>query len=379
MTRKKLTTAQRIIRKAAQTGSQATTVAGALAYLRTHLPPPLAGLMHLRSPESHRPAREPRECGPDSRTPGVAWNHDARAERRARTLVDRLIKTTPERAFSALARRKGHLTPDILERAKRLLRQVIAGRLGEHLLAHWPYRRSGSAWAGGGHTVTVTIGAEPAARGGSERAWSRNGKWSGTNSYANLCVTPRCYEALGTGLAIDCLVTLDCEAVGRREYAAAWAEQGRGFALRVVRGWIVRGYHVAGGTLEAARRKAAKARRERLATLYIERVGLKGLDLARLLVKRADSLAAGNCAAGTDSFIRSHRLEDRGSVPANELLALADNVETRAAVLRAAVRTLAEGRLTGVALGEEGEGIDSGVAANDAAPDASEAAGAALG
>lgn len=376
MAHKRSTAAARIIRKAAEAGSHATTVAGALAFLHAHLPRPLAGLVHLGSPESQPPVKASRADGPDSHIPGIAWTHGARAERRARALADRLIETAPTRVLRALARRRTRLTPDVLKRATTLLSQAIARRLAKHLAEHWPYRRSESAWAGGGHSVKVTLGPEPGADGGSERAWSRNGKWSGTNSYANLCITQRCYDALGTDLLIGGLVTLDCEAVAPREYAAAWAEQGRGFELKVVRGWIVRGYHVTGGTLEAARRKAAKARRERLATLYIKRLGLKALDLAVVHVNRADSLAAGNCSAGTDSFIRSHALEGRGSVPASELLALADNVETRAAVLRAAARTLAEGRLAGVHLNEESEGIDSGDTAKDAASDAPEAAGA---
>lgn len=117
--------------------------------------------------------------------------------------------------------------------------------------------------------------------------------------------------------------------------------------MKVVHGWIIRGYHVAGGTLEAARKRAGKARRERLATLQVEKLGLAGVDLTQVYVKRLDSLAAGNCIAGTNSFIRRHGdvLEGKTSIRADELLALAKDNAIHAAVLRAITRMLAEGRL----------------------------------
>ena len=123
-------------------------------------------------------------------------------------------------------------------------------------------------------------------------------------------------------------------------------------------------YHVQGGTLEAARRKAEKARRERLATVQVAKLGMAGVDLATVLVTRADSVRAGNCAAGTNSFIYSHAdmLEGRTNIPADELLKLVDDQYTRAAVLRAITKTLVEGRLEGVALAEEGAGAANLVA-----------------
>jgi hypothetical protein len=209
----------------------------------------------------------------------------------------------------------------------------------------------------------------PDAKCWSNRAWSRNGKWSGTNSSAKLSITARCYETFGSNLIIGGLVTLDCEPVGVREYRATWAEQGMGFALKVVQGWFIRGYHVEGGTLEAARRKEEKARRERLAARQVAKLGMAGVDLSQVWVTRGDSVRAGNCSAGTDSFINRYAdaLGGRSSIPADELLRLSDDQYTRAAVLRAAIRTLAEGRLTGVTLAEEGAGsanpvVDTGVA-----------------
>ena len=111
MSHKKLDAATRIIRKAAEAGSHAKTVAGALGYLRTHLPSPPAGLAHLRSPEAHPPVKAPCEHGAPSRKAGGAWSYGERAGRRAKALVEKLIKMAPARPFSALARHKGRAWP----------------------------------------------------------------------------------------------------------------------------------------------------------------------------------------------------------------------------------------------------------------------------
>jgi hypothetical protein len=93
-----------------------------------------------------------------------------------------------------------------------------------------------------------------------------------------------------------------------------------------------------------------------LATRQVEKLGMAGVDLATVFVTRADSVRAGNCAAGTTSFINSHAdvLEGRTNIPADELLKVVDDQYTRAAVLRAITRTLAEGRLQGVTLADGG-------------------------
>ncbi len=93
--------------------------------------------------------------------------------------------------------------------------------------------------------------------------------------------------------------------------------------------------------------RAGEARRERLATLQVEKLGVAGVDLTQVYAKRADGLAAGNCIAGTNSFIRRRDdvLKGKTSICADELLALAKDNATHAAVLRAITRMLAEGRL----------------------------------
>lgn len=361
------TAAQRIIAKANAKGSSATTVKGAIAYLLSHLPSPIAGLAHVTDPTNHRRC----ESFSDRNTwdKKISWTHDERAEKRASAISARVLNKYPRLPFAKARSFCRKQTPDIVERVTKQVGIVIGKRLAVFLANAWPYRYSESRWAGGEHNVNVQIGTGPRASCSTYRVWSRNGKWSGTNSDANLTISARCYEALGTNLTIGGLITLDCEEVDAREYRATWAEQSKGLALKVVDGWIVRGYHVGGGTLEAARRKAENARRDRLATLQVAKLKLTDVDLSQVLVTRTDSIRAGNCTAGTTSFINRHGnvLDGRKDIPADELLKIANDNYTRAAVLRAVVRTLAEGRLEGVALADEGEGGASAASpANDA-------------
>jgi len=285
----------------------------------------------------------------------LSWTHDERAQRRAREIAAKLLRTRPRQPFSKVASSCRFLTADIAPRVVGWLSCWIGEQLAETLTEGWPYRRATSSWAGGEHNIEVTLGPEPEAACESTRVWSSNGKWSGTNSDATLCITPRCYEALGNGVVVGGLVTLDCEEVAPREYRATWAEQAKGFQLKAVAGWIIRGYHVVAPSLEMAQRKADKARRDRLATLQVDKLKLGQVDLQHIYVTRADSLRAGNCSAGTSSFINAHSdvLGGKTRIRADELLRLADDVYTRATVLRAVARTLAEGRLDGYRLTEE--------------------------
>lgn len=354
--------AQLILAKAQAKGSNATTIKGALAYLLSHLPLPIPGLAYLSDPEGRRPSAAP-SCRSSSGN-DISWTHDERADKRAGQIAERMLKKRPARPFSKVRTFCRKQTVDITERVAKLLARRLASPLAQVLANSWPYRRSTSGWAGGEHFVQVQIGQVPDAKCSSDRVWSRNGKWSGTNSSARMCITPRCYDAFGSNPVIGGLVTLDCEPVGVREYRATWAAQGKGFALNVVQGWIIRGYHVEGGTLEAAGRKAEKARCERLATLQVAKLGVAGVDLSKVFVTRSDSVRAGNCSAGTDSFINAHAdmLGGRKNIPADELLKMVDDQYTRAAVLRAVTRTLAEGRLQDIALVEEGTGEANRVA-----------------
>ena len=94
--------------------------------------------------------------------------------------------------------------------------------------------------------------------------------------------------------------------VRRSEYArtgcrAWWLVRSTGYSHRVVEGWLVRGVHVRARSLQAAQRRVAAQRSATAANLWRKRTA--DAALRRVWVSREDSLAAGNCAAGTDNFV----------------------------------------------------------------------------
>ncbi len=222
---------------------------------------------------------------------------------------------------------------DTLHRIKALLQE------------NWPYRRSTSSWAGGDHNVYVRLSEEPCGECYSKRAWSKNGKWSGTSSFADLRITQRCIDALGENLFIGGLITLDAEVIAPRTYRATWLEQSRGVSLKIVQGWIIKGHHCTAKTLEKAKKQVAKARASQVLAIFNNRAALRKLDfthfpLHQIMVTRGDSLNAGNCIPGTDSFIRTH-FGDKGNpkaVSALSLLAIVDDSFVRRAILEADAR-----------------------------------------
>lgn len=229
---------------------------------------------------------------------------------------------------------------------------VVSAELAEKLaliekklVINWPYCRSTSRWAGGEHYVGIRLSEMPAGECSSERAWSRNGKWSGTNSIARLRITPRCIAALGSEIIIGGLITLDVEVLEPRVYRAVWLEQSRGVSLKVVHGWIIKGHHSTAKTLEKAKRDVAKARANQFLALKKNRFSLRHVNftkipLNQILVTRSDSLNAGNCTPGTDSFIRTHFGDNKKTqaVSAATLLATADDAFVRRAILEAEAR-----------------------------------------
>lgn len=278
----------------------------------------------------------------------------------------------------AMAREAGlWLRDDAVAVAEKLSRTALV-QASKELTEAWPYRRSQSRWAGGDIVVNVELadvafGSEgdplarrPGASVRAERVWSHNGKWSGTNTVADLRVTAR---ALDAGLLVAGLVHVDRQPVGHREERAVWLEQGPGQSCKVVAGWLVRGHHVPGGTLEHARSAAAKARSkaarlaldrrvsERIARLTAtERAAL----LKRTYVRVEDSLAAGNCAPATRAYydkVARHFPGHLVALRADVLLTDRNDAYARRAVDAALKRSAPEllGTLTEMA-GERGRG-----------------------
>lgn len=174
----------------------------------------------------------------------------------------------------------------------------IAAAIGDY-----PYAVSHSTWAGGDHTTTYLLGDTPAVKAGTNRAWSRNGKWRGTDSYAQITITRRALRTLGhQHLLIGGLITVDAVRVAPRVYRATWLEQSRGCSLKLVTGHIVRGYHVAGDNLQSALAAAKRARKKSVSALLSKRADRHALK--RVYVTYEDSVQAGNCPQGTKAAQR---------------------------------------------------------------------------
>ena len=134
------------------------------------------------------------------------------------------------------------------------------------------YRQSESRWAGGEHSVCVDIipaGYEEYVKSETERVWSSNGKWSGTNSSHMLGVALRWrLDVERRGLAeLDGLLTLAASPLphlqsGEEAYAIAYVRQGRGTAIEVGRAVAYRrdgGAWKRAASLSSARRGTVRA------------------------------------------------------------------------------------------------------------------------
>lgn len=179
------------------------------------------------------------------------------------------------------------------------------------------YRVAQSRWAGGDHSISISFADSPercSASGSSERVWSSNGKWSGKNSHHDYKISRRLPLHLAV---VGGLVILDAAEIAPREYQAVWAEQARGFDLKIVRGFIIRGHHVAADNLDRARKIATAARAKTLSTRIAERVR-KNADRAlnTVWVSVEDSLRAGNCGGATNSVASQIRRDLGGEVHA---------------------------------------------------------------
>lgn len=211
---------------------------------------------------------------------------------------------------------------------------------------YWPFRRSHGRWAGGEHNVTVKLG-EPGCIGYTQKVWSGNGKWSGTDSYAELTVTPGALVHFPDLKTADGSVILDAELIAPREYRATWVVQSAGVNIRPQSGWIIRGYHSTVSTLEGARKAAAAARRKQYAVAIKARYAARDkrhqlAPLAGVYIDLADSLRAGNCRPVTMQFAdevwRKIGASGPCAVRADVVLSIRDDMYTRRALSAAQTR-----------------------------------------
>lgn len=213
------------------------------------------------------------------------------------------------------------------------------------------YRRVQSGWAGGNTVISVKIQAEPYAAGDSRRVWSDNGKWSGNDAYLTVAVMynyRRAIAAVPGLMDAGGMLTTHATRMAEDCWQAAWVKQGRGFDLNAETGYIVRsaeGEWCHAKTEQAARKLATKrdaevrAERERLEKLANEKLAAHSDLIAHidLVVTLADSRSAGNCQAGTESWVNRF-FPGRTSATVREILA-ADPTNSRAlAACRAAIR-----------------------------------------
>lgn len=217
------TSIEQVIEAAQKSGSEAKTFKGAakyLAKLRPALPLEKRGERNWR------------------RTKRRDYEHEKRG---SRILMALNLMTYPEAEAFA-----GKLSAPLLRKAEVAIKGLCNAGY---------YRRSRSSWAGGIHSVECTLSREVRATGGSERAWSDNGKWTGTNSHILIDVKwelllqfPPLILPDTDFIVIDAAPT-ECSNV----LQVVVLEQGRGFTVKPVTMWYVPGKWLYSSLKQASR------------------------------------------------------------------------------------------------------------------------------
>lgn len=272
-----------------------------------------------------------------------AADHGATQHPEAAAIWAVLVTTSDRVALRQQVCRLYGFTPALVAELDRLALEA-ADRLEDD----WPLRRSRSTWAGGYHRVTVRWvldGSAVAAEGYSTTVWSANGKWSGTDSTAELTVSVRALRRYPTLRTPDGLIVLDYVPLDGQPRTAklTWVEQGKGVTLKAISGYLVRGYHVVASSLTVAVRKVTAIRRAACATMLQARIQQRQdlREYRTVWVGVADSLAGGNCPSGTEAYRRQLSQScggDIGGIRADHLLRLRRDVFTLRAVRAAVAR-----------------------------------------
>lgn len=306
--------ADQIIKTAKSLGSAASTARGAHRYIMEHQQRPWC-----TAPRASK------------------WNRGSSA--RGQYLHARRLDRE-ERALNRLGKR----SPRQIKRANQVRDLNITNRARVCLADNWPFRRSESSWAGGELHIAIEIG-DPRVTGWNEKVWSRNGKWSGHDTHVEIHASRRTFRHFPELVTPDGLVVIDAKKIGHREYQLTWVEQSRGVSLKKVSGWLIRGYHVQAASPDAARKKAAKARKKALDAAIslrmqraIRRSNMRGLR--HIWVSLQDSLDAGNCRPSSEAVRKQlvGQYGEIGGIRADALLQHRDDQWTRRAVAVAARR-----------------------------------------
>jgi hypothetical protein len=201
-----------------------------------------------------------------------------------------------------IARRADRRAQTLSVWARDVAEELAQKMLEKMINKNYPFRTSQSSWAGGKHTTTWKIADHPYCAGESSRAWSRNGKWSGSNSSATIQFTLRALSFFPTGRTRDGSIVLDAEPIEPNIFRVVCPVQARGFDLNMKEFWLIKGFHSAKKSLAAAKKEVDGARKKSIESLLRKRA--QKIEAKRIWVSMDDSLAAGNCQSQTESFAK---------------------------------------------------------------------------
>ncbi len=229
------------------------------------------------------------------------------------------------------------------------------------------YRQTQSHWVGGERSIEISYSDEPFAEGWSVTVWHKRKTRSGTNSFLNVAFSPTWLaDVHAKGIAVIAgMVTTHATETAPGVFRASWVEQGRGFEIRDVSGYIVLAADDAvHGATELAAKQTLRRRnpdyndeQSRRATERAGRIEAKVGPIRALLesgnagpfgdilVSLSDSIRAGNCETGTQHWSNKY-FPGRENVSIQEILAINDEKPLAiAACLRAIRRSRALSRM----------------------------------
>jgi len=149
------------------------------------------------------------------------------------------------------------------------------------------------------------------------------------------------------GMLTLAALPVESEISGEEIFRAKWAAKGRGFSVNVHEGFIIRrenGDIAHGKTIGAARSILGRRENERRISRHLDKLRKRLMsgdagDLGGTVVTIRDSLAAGNCRAGTMAWVDRH-FPGRDHATIDEILEIEDQkILVVAACLRALRRS----------------------------------------
>lgn len=264
--------------------------------------------------------------------------------------VEAAVKRNQERAHRKFATE--HTDKSIVPQLEATRKKELKNYLYAYVVNH--YRHSTSSWAGGMTDMKIHISHAPNACGSSKKVFSRNGKWSGSNTNLEITVQPAWRKYIGSlpGLAwAGGMLTTHAAAISNDCWQASWVVQKRGFNLGVKSGFIVKvGENFFHGKTEAAARKLAyraKCENSTSDRLLLIATGEQLIvEFGDVVVKKSHSLKV-NCETGTVHWIERY-FPGRESATIKELIAADGSNPNVVAACKVAIRRQATKNLVSV-------------------------------